>query len=165
MHVGWPGLNSDWATVLTHKQNPQSYINQMTEYQIKTLRLWTSPSTVLVPRSADPYWQHVSLITTELTLTIWRTSSPSSSWELSTPWLDLHWPWPACTSWFSSLAVCCTASPTCCLCEHRLGLWRTRSHRSPASPWLCRSWWQPWRTPKYPPVRDAVPKRAPGRNT
>lgn len=53
MHIGWLGLNSDWATVLTHKQNPQSYINQMTEYQIRTLRLWTSPCTVFVLRSAE----------------------------------------------------------------------------------------------------------------
>lgn len=69
-----------------------------------------------------------------------RTSYPSCSWEPSTPWWDPRWPWPAFTFCFSPALGGFTPSPTWALCGHRPGLWPTPWHRSPVSPWLCRSW-------------------------
>lgn len=84
----------------------------------------------------------------ELILMTWKTSFPFSSWERSTPWLNLHWQLLASTSWFSSWVECCTASPTCLPCGRRPALWPTPWRRYPASPWPCRSCWQSQRTPE-----------------
>ena len=83
----------------------------------------------------------------ELTSTTWKTSSPSSSWVLSTPWPVRHFLWRDSTSWSSCCAVCCTVRPTCWRWPLPPALWRTSWARCLACPWHCRCWW-PWsRTP------------------
>lgn len=73
------------------------------------------------------------------TATTWRTSSPSSSSEPSTPCWSPAPRWPGSTSSSSAWGAWCTPWLTSCGSGRPHAPWPTAWRSCPASPWPCRS--------------------------
>lgn len=110
------------------------------EPEVWELTGWRESLTSPTSRARQRNSLHIIILMSPpgLIKTTWRTSCLSSSWVPSTPWLDRRCPWPAFTSLCFSSAVCCTASPTCCLYNHPPAPWPTSWLRYRVFPWLCR---------------------------